>query len=249
VWVLRNPAPEHPVRTERVPEAPPTQTGPESSDWRDVVRALVVVAAVVVSLAAGPAVADLSPDQQKLVDRYAKTLERSRDVTERRDAARSLGRIKAPEAVGPLTAALADSDASVRRQAADSLWRVGEVAAPAVDALRAVLDDPSPGVRVRAAAALEGLGVPEIELVEARIAGLEAEQLRDRILAARDLVGFVPGRPVAQVTELSGPLTARNTADQPNNIVPQQRQWRHALKEGKTLYTFPPHSVNVLRFQ
>jgi hypothetical protein len=167
------------------------------------VRVLVVVAAVVVSLAAGPAVADLSPDQQKLVDRYSKTLQRSRDVKERRDAARSLGRIKAPEAVTPLIAALADPDASVRRQAADSLWRVGEVAAPAIDALRAVLDDPSPGVRVRAAAALEALGVPETELVEARIAGLEAEQLRDRILASRDLVGFVPGPdlvpPIAEV--------------------------------------------------
>jgi HEAT repeat protein len=152
-----------------------------------------MIGAVILMLAAGSVPAEISSGQQKLVDRYAKTLDKSKDAGERRDAARGLGKINEPEVVGPLTAALADSDPTVRRQAADSLWRVKDVAASAVDALRGVLDDPSPGVRVRAAAALEALGVPEAELVEARKAGLEAEQLRDRILAARDLVGFVPG--------------------------------------------------------
>ena len=56
---------------------------------------------------------------------------------------------------------------------------------------------------MRAAAALEALGVPEEELVEARVAGLRAQRLRDRMLAARDLVGFVPGAqlvaPIAEV--------------------------------------------------
>ena len=54
---------------------------------------------------------------------------------------------------------------------------------------------------------------------------------------------------MAQVTELSGPLATRNTADQPNTIEPQQRQWEHGLKDGNAGYTFPPYSVNVLRFE
>jgi len=151
--------------------------------------AVAVLALVVIAV---PISAVSGPDDQKLVDRYSKTLQKDRDPGERRSAARSLGTMKIPEAVPPLIAALSDADATVRRQAADSLWRIGEVAAPAVEALRGVLDDPSPGVRVRAAAALGALGVPEAELVDARVSGLGAEQLRDRILAARDLIGFVP---------------------------------------------------------
>jgi len=142
------------------------------------------------SLAAG---AGLTPGQLKLVERMTKTLEKSRKVDERVDAARTLGQMDDPMVGEPLSRALSDPEAAVRRQAADALWRVGEAAAPAVDALKAVLDDSSPGVRVRAAAALEGLGVPEAELVAARKAGLGAERLRDRILAARDLVGFTEG--------------------------------------------------------
>ncbi len=166
-------------------------------------RTLVVAAVVALLSIASPVRANLDPGQQKLVARCTKTIEKSRDAGERRDAARSLGQIAAPEVVGPLTTALADRDPSVRRQAADSLWRVSDVARPATGALRGALDDPSPGVRVRAAAALESLGVPAAELVDARRAGLAARRLRDRILAARDLVGFVPGPelvpPIAEV--------------------------------------------------
>ena len=63
------------------------------------------------------------------------------------------------------------------------------------------------------------------------------------------LSGFVPGKPVAQVTELSGPLEAVNTADKPRAVVPQQRQWTHTFKDGTTRYTFLPYSITVLRFQ
>jgi HEAT repeat protein len=171
--------------------------------WRYGVKLYSIIACALLLLSTTPALAELDPDQQKLVDRYSRILQKNRDAKERRTAARYLGRIKEPEVVAPLAAALSDSDAGVRRQAADALWRVGEVAAPAMEALRGVLDDPSPGVRVRAASALEMLGVPEAELVDARVGGLEADWLGDRILAARDLIGFVPGPdlvpPVAEV--------------------------------------------------
>jgi alpha-L-arabinofuranosidase len=67
----------------------------------------------------------------------------------------------------------------------------------------------------------------------------------ETVTAQVHLAGFVPTKPVAQVTELSGPLDAVNTADQPEAIVPQQRDWPHA--NGR--YAFPPHSFTVLRFE
>jgi alpha-L-arabinofuranosidase len=69
------------------------------------------------------------------------------------------------------------------------------------------------------------------------------------ILTQIHLAGFVPQKPVAQVTELSGTLDARNTASHPNAIVPQSRPWKHAFKNGNTSYTFPPYSVTVLRWE
>jgi len=150
-----------------------------------------LAAASLMIFAASFAIADLGRLQDKAIKRAVKTLTKSRDAGERREAIRTLANFEVPEVVAPLAAALNDTDSSVRRLAADSLWRISEVAAPAEEALRGALNDPSPGVRVRAAAALESLGVADSELVAAREAGLGAELLRDRILAARDLVGFV----------------------------------------------------------
>jgi len=71
----------------------------------------------------------------------------------------------------------------------------------------------------------------------------------DRPVTAQiQLAEFVPGKPLAQVTELSGPLEAVNTADHPNAITPRQSQWRHAIKEGTTSRTFPPYSFTIIRF-
>jgi hypothetical protein len=64
------------------------------------------------------------------------------------------------------------------------------------------------------------------------------------------LTGFVPTQPTAQVTELAGPLNARNTAERPKEITPQERPpWQHALKDGRAVYTFPPRSVTVIRWE
>jgi len=63
------------------------------------------------------------------------------------------------------------------------------------------------------------------------------------------IAGFVPVRPEAQVTELSGLLDAVNPADKTDAIVPQQREWKHPIKEGSASHTFPPHSFTVLRFE
>lgn len=69
------------------------------------------------------------------------------------------------------------------------------------------------------------------------------------VAAQIDLAGFVPGKPLAQVTELAGPLNAVNTADKPDALVPQPSAWRHDLKQGNARRTFPPHSFTLLRFE
>jgi hypothetical protein len=63
------------------------------------------------------------------------------------------------------------------------------------------------------------------------------------------IAGFVPVRPEAQVTELSGPLDAVNPAGKTDALVPQQSEWKHQIKEGSASHTFPPHSFTVLRFE
>jgi DUF1680 family protein len=79
---------------------------------------------------------------------------------------------------------------------------------------------------------------------------LQAVNPTDQPVATRiHLGGFVSRNPVAEVVELTGALAARNTAELPNLLVPQQREWRHGLKEGETATMFPPHSVTMLRFK
>jgi hypothetical protein len=63
------------------------------------------------------------------------------------------------------------------------------------------------------------------------------------------LVGFVPGKKAAQVTELSGPLTAKNTAARPRAVVPQDRQWQHGLKDGRATCSFAPRSITIIKWE
>jgi DUF1680 family protein len=63
------------------------------------------------------------------------------------------------------------------------------------------------------------------------------------------LAGFAPTKPAAQLTELSGPLEARNTAAQPRAVIPHQRDWKHHMLGGRSHYAFPPYSVTVIRFE
>jgi hypothetical protein len=69
------------------------------------------------------------------------------------------------------------------------------------------------------------------------------------VTAQIHIAGFSPGRPEAQVTELSGPLDAVNAADKTDAVVPRQSAWKHQIKEGNASRTFPPHSFTVLRIE
>jgi alpha-L-arabinofuranosidase len=69
------------------------------------------------------------------------------------------------------------------------------------------------------------------------------------IHAEIDLKGFVPTKPKAELTELTGQFDDVNTEKCPNNIVPKRSNWKHGLNKGKINYTFPPRSFIIIKFR
>jgi hypothetical protein len=61
--------------------------------------------------------------------------------------------------------------------------------------------------------------------------------------------GFKPRAAVARVAELSGQLDEVNTAAKPQRVAPRNKEWRHGLTDGEGRYTFPAHSVTVVRLE
>ena len=79
---------------------------------------------------------------------------------------------------------------------------------------------------------------------------LQVVNSNEKAVTARIQLGkFVPGKPVARVWDLSGPLEAVNTAARPRAVVPREGPWKHGIKDGSTSYAFPPCSFTVLRFE
>ncbi|MES2643038.1 MAG: HEAT repeat domain-containing protein [Myxococcota bacterium] len=83
---------------------------------------------------------------------------RDRDIDVRREAARSLGRLRDPGAVDALLAALRDDNSFVRRWAATALGEIGDPRAR--EALRLAAKDPTTLAAQAAARALTAMGEP-----------------------------------------------------------------------------------------
>ena len=131
------------------------------------------------------------------VDAAAKRL-KSRDTSERVEAAEFLGKLKLAEGVAPLMTALEDRDARVRMAAAGALWDSAKVAQPAIPALRKALSDSDAAVVVRAAGALINMDVPAAEIADPLRMVLRVGDSVDRFLAARALIGVDPGEKLAK---------------------------------------------------
>ncbi|HEY4260873.1 MAG TPA: family 16 glycoside hydrolase [Schlesneria sp.] len=79
---------------------------------------------------------------------------------------------------------------------------------------------------------------------------LQAINPTDRDVTSQiEVKGFAPQQHTAKGLELSGSLAARNTSIQPMAIAPQQREWKHSLGTKATSYTFPPHSITMLKVE
>jgi alpha-L-arabinofuranosidase len=61
--------------------------------------------------------------------------------------------------------------------------------------------------------------------------------------------GFTPSRPLARIEELSGPLDARNTSQNPEQCRTIYKYWEHDFTNGESLYNCPPFSFTVIRFE
>jgi hypothetical protein len=84
---------------------------------------------------------------------------------------------------------------------------------------------------------------------DGRTLTLQVTNISDRPQPATlRLAGFTPSGP-AELTEITGPLDAVNTAADPHRIAPKQRPWAAEFHEGLASYTFPPHSFTIFYWQ
>ena len=163
-------------------------------------RTSIVVALAAVVLAAGAPAARAADDPHQEAQKLIKKLAKEKDPRFRAMAARDLGRLKVPEAVPALAAALKDKDASVRADSAKALREMGEAAADAKPELQEALLD-SDGMTVwYAASALHGMGVVRTDLMPAYRRLLQdpsCDMRTSAALAAREYATVAELLPVA----------------------------------------------------
>lgn len=82
-----------------------------------------------------------------------------------------------------------------------------------------------------------------------RVLTLQVTNISDRPQpAVLRLAGFTPSG-AAEVTEITGPLDAVNTAADPRRVTPTQRTWAAEFHDGAASYTFPADSFTMLRWR
>jgi HEAT repeat protein len=129
----------------------------------------------------------------KEIQKMEKTLASDRDASARAEAAWDLGQAGSTESVPALIAALEkDSSASVRANAAASLWNLGDASRAAIPALTKALDDPAGSVVGNAAGALLKLGTPKSKLTPAYRRLLDRDSCADRVIALKALATEAP---------------------------------------------------------
>ncbi len=64
-----------------------------------------------------------------------------------------------------------------------------------------------------------------------------------------EIEGISPRKATATVEQLSGPLEGVNPAEESTRIVPRKSEWKHELAGGRAAFSFPAHSVTMLRIE
>jgi alpha-L-arabinofuranosidase len=105
--------------------------------------------------------------------------------------------------------------------------------------VRAEVSSPGDALDVTATASDNG------KILQLQVVNVEGRPVKTAVV----LEGFMPARPSAQVTELSGALDDVNTPENPRRITPKAREWIHQAKGGRLEYTFPPYSFTLIRLQ
>ena len=128
----------------------------------------------------------------------------------RGQAAASLGRLRAAEAVPDLITLFADADETVRTRAAEAVGLAGADDPRTVPALAGLLADPSPAIRAAAAAALGGLRGRAVEAVP-DLVGLLHDRDDEVRQAAADAVGRIGVLPEPAADALAAGLASDDT--------------------------------------
>jgi HEAT repeat protein len=104
-----------------------------------------------------------------------------------------------------LTEALKDPDATVRREAAEAIGRLGPAAIPAIPAVVAALTDPDSKVRVHAAVALKDIDPADATLLRPLTAALkdpDVDVRKSAIAALRRVGSYHKAEVVAVLREV-----------------------------------------------
>lgn len=64
-----------------------------------------------------------------------------------------------------------------------------------------------------------------------------------------EIKGFVPKKPLAELTELAAPPSSANSAANPERVSPVRMHFNHKLENGTTRLPVPAHSVVTIRFE
>lgn len=158
------------------------------------------------SLAAAPTLAfDLEKWADDLANRQMEKWKKERleTVIKGRDAKARLEAVEGlsytdDDSLAAFAVALGDSDARVRRAAADKMWDAGKRAEPYRPQLTRALEDPDANVVAYAAGALQAQGVKEADLMAPRKRAFESPDasITSRFLVSRNLVGHEPPRKI-----------------------------------------------------
>lgn len=105
-------------------------------------------------------------------------------------------------------------------------------------------------VRTQVQDSTDSLDVTTLTDAKGKILGLQVVNFKaEPITTQIHLEGFQATHPQAQVTTLTGPLDAVNSATNPQLVTPTKEIWTHNLHNGQTTYTFKGYSFTILRFQ
>ncbi len=163
---------------------------------RNVGRALRADTSAAVRSQAAMTVAGFKPDAVREIEtELSKALETEKDPRVRKELTVALGRFPdvAKKAVGPLTGALKDADATTRVAAAEALAKAGAEAKPATPELIRLLDDPDRAARQAVVFALGRIDPDNPSFVAAALIkryGEEKEaEIRREVLVSLKLLG------------------------------------------------------------
>ncbi len=105
-------------------------------------------------------------------------------------------------------------------------------------------------VKSEVAGSGENLDVTAKRSEDGKRLALQVVNFSDQPITTRlNISGFKPRHPTAKFETLAGPLDEKNTADDPDQIIPSVTERKIDLRDGQMTHTFPGHSFSTISFR